>query len=532
MNDNELPADRLYRPCELNGLPFKTTDDLEPLADIIGQPRAIEAIHMGIEIRGDGYNIFALGHPGVGRRTMIRQFLSQRAPQEPAPDDWCYVNNLDENDKPIALNLPAGRAPEFHYDVDQLLEDVQVVLPKAFSSDEYQRRSEELQKKVLEAQHKRIEELTKHAAEKNIGIIWSPTEVAFQPLHDGKPMTPEEVEAIPEAERKKMEATVEGLQKQILEAMKDAPKAFREARHQIEELNKEVARQAFEPLVDELREKYVEFPGVTAHLDAVMQHLMDHALTLIQPSTSGDGMQGDDDGNPFESKQAALFEAYRVNELVTRDPEEGAPIVYEDNPTFENLLGRVEYVAQMGTLLTDFSLIKPGSLHKANGGYLILHAHRLFSEPFAWEALKLALRAREIRIDSPRSFLGMMSTVSLEPEPIPLDVKVVLIGSGLLYHLLQMHDPDFPDLFKVAADFSEDMSRSEEEESLYARLVATLVKRHELPAFDRSAVQRVIEFSSRMAGDTQKLTVRVRAIGGLFIAGSGLLGATGRARIG
>ncbi len=532
MKVKELRANQLYTECKLKGLRFKTTDGLKPLDDIIGQPRALEAIQLGIEIRGEGYNIFASGHPGVGRRTMIRQFLSQRTPDEPAPDDWCYVNNLEANDKPIALRLPAGRAPEFRYDIDQLLEDVQVVLPKAFSSDEYQRRSEELQKTALEVQHERIQEITASAEEKSIDIIWSPTGVAFQPLHDGKPMTPEEIEAFPEAKRKELEETVEVLQKRILEAMKEAPKAFREARHKLEELNKEVARQAFEPLVDELRQKYAEFPGVIAHLDALMKHLMDHALALIQ-SNQTDGEMGDgDDANLFGAKQTLLFEAYRVNELVTRDPKEGAPVVYEDNPTFENLLGRIEYVSQMGTLLTDFSLIKPGSLHKANGGYLILHAHRLFSTPFAWEALKLALRAKEIRIDSAHSFIGMVSTVSLEPEPIPLDVKVILIGSSYLYHLLQAYDPDFPDLFKVAADFSDDMNRSEEEENVYARLVATLIKRHKLPAFDRPAVQRIIEHSSRMAGDTQKLTVRVRAIGGLLQEAVYWAGRDGRDTVG
>lgn len=511
---------------------FKTTSDIELLDDIIGQPRAIEAIQVGIEMQGEGYNVFAFGHPGVGRRTMVRQFLSQRAPKEAAPDDWCYVNNLEDNSKPIALNLPAGSAPEFRYDIDQLLADVQVVLPKAFSSDEFQRRRAELQKKVLETEHKRMQEISASAEEQGINIIFSPTGVAFQPLRDAKPLTPEEIEALSDAERTELEAKVEKLQSRILEAMKAAPKAFREARHQLEELNKEVARQAFEPLVDELRNKYADFPSVIAHLDAIADHLMGHALALLQSGQDGGEIGDSDDQGLFAAPQTAFFDAYRVNELVTMDPNAGAPIVYEENPTFENLLGRVEYIAQMGTLVTDFSLIKPGSLHNANGGYLILHAHRVFSIPFAWEALKLALLTKEIRIDSPRSFLGVMTTASLEPEPIPLNVKVILIGSGLLYHLLQIYDPDFSDLFKIAADFAEDMDRSEDEESLYARLIATLVSRHDLPPFDRAAVARVIEQSSRMAGDTRKLTVRVRAVSGLLQEAAYWAGREGRDAVG
>jgi predicted ATP-dependent protease len=534
MPSRKLNAADLTRPCDLSGLKFKTTDELGPLPEMLGQPRAVEAVQFGIEIGGDGYNIFAMGPPGTGKRTLVEQYLRQRAPQEPTPDDWCYVNNFDNPQKPRAVRLPAGRGPEFKYDMEQLVEDVRRVVPTAFESDEYRQRREALEQESFAEPNKALEAVHARAETAALKVAWTPTGIVFTPTLNGEPMTPEQVDQLPKKEREAMQERAERFQEEIIEIMQQAPRVQRAARQKLKELNRDVARRAFEPLLNELRVKYGEMPQVLGYLDAVKDDLMENAEALIRAHSEGE-RPAMVDGAPVAASwlvESAVLRSYRVNVLVTHAAKSGAPVVFEENPTHENLIGRVEHLSQMGTLVTDFTLIRTGALLQANGGYLVLHADKVLMNPFSWDALKRALRGGEVKIESLGQAIGIVSTVSLEPEPVPLKAKVVLLGTRLLYYLLREYDAEFADLVKVPADFASDMDRAGNEET-YAHLIAAIAKRCELRPFDRPAVARVIEHSARLSGDAEKLTVHLRGVRDLLResehfarkAGSAIVGA-------
>ncbi|MDK1022256.1 MAG: ATP-binding protein [Candidatus Hydrogenedentes bacterium] len=492
---------------------FRTTEELEPLTEILGQARAVEAFQLALDIDAEGYNVFALGRPGTGKRTLVHQMLDQRAASEATPMDWCYVNSFDEPFKPKAISLPPGSGPELSYDMDQLIEDVRTVLPRAFEADEYSQRRQSIEKETFEEQQRELETINKKAEQSGLQVVWTASGVIFNPTKDGEAMSPEELENVPEEERERFKKATEALQQEIVHIMQQAPKVQRQARKAQKELNRDTARRAFEPLIDELIAKYAELPQVVEHLERVKHDLMENAEQLIELHGAGQVQDGSAQA-PVAKRlmESSLLRGYQVNVLVSRDPDSGAPVVFEDNPTYHNMTGRIEYMSEMGTLSTDFSLIKAGTLHRANGGYLILEAHRLLQQPYAWETLKRALRAKEICTESLGAALGLVSTVSLEPEPIPLKVKVVLLGSRLLYHLLHESDPDFAELIKVPADFEMNMDRGDEQCGLYARLLATLAAKEKLRPFTREAVARLIEHSSRMAGDAHKLSVHMRGI--------------------
>ena len=512
MSSRELHAEDLYSHCDVSRFSFETTSDLEGLTDMLGQPRAVEAVRFGIEIQGDGYNIYALGTPGTGKRTLVLDFLNRRAPAEATPDDWCYVNNFEEPQKPRTLRLPPGKGPELQYDMEQLVEDVRRVLPSAFESEEYRQWRQALEETAFAEQQEDFDHVHQKADEEGLQVAWTPTGLVFTPTREGKPMPPDEVDRLPDEERERLRKMAEELQKEILDIMQRAPRAQRAARQKLKELNRDVARQAFEPLIDELRTKYEALPKVVEYLDAVKGDLMENAERLID--LHGSPKESPEEGAVPVSPRAlesALLRAYQVNVLVTRS-NGGAPVIYEDNPTHQNLLGRIEQIAHMGTLFTDFMLIRAGTLLQANGGYLVLEVQKILMSPYAWEGLKRALRSREVKIENLGETLGLISTVSLNPEPVPLKLKVVLLGTRMLYYLLSEYDPEFAELVKVPADFATDMDRNEENDELYARLIAGLVEDSGLRPFDKHAVARVIEHGSRVTGDSKKLSVHLRGI--------------------
>ncbi len=516
MSARELSAEDLYRACDVTRFSFETTSDIDALTEMLGQPRAVEAVQFGIDIQGDGYNIYALGAPGTGKRTLVLDYLNQRAPAEATPDDWCYVNNFDEPQKPRTLRLPPGKGPGLQYDMEQLVEDVRRALPSAFESDEYRQWRQALEESAFADQQDQFERVHRKAEEEGLQVTWTPTGLVFTPMRDGKPLPPDEVDQLPDEERERLREMAEEFQKEILDIMQQAPRAQRAARQKLKELNRDVSRQAFEPLIDELRAKYEALPKVVEYLDAVKSDLMENAEQLI--NLQGSAKESLEEGVAPVSRHAletAMLRAYQVNVLVTR-PNGGAPVIYEDNPTHQNLLGRVEQIAHMGTLFTDFMLIRAGTLLQANGGYLVIEVQKLLSSPYAWEGLKRALRAREVKIENLGETLGLITTVSLEPEPVPIKLKVVLLGTRMLYYLLGEYDPDFAELVKVPADFATDMDRNEESDELYARLIAGLVQRSGLRPFDKHAVGRVIEHGSRVTGDSQKLSVHLRGIADLL----------------
>jgi lon-related putative ATP-dependent protease len=516
----ELDPEALYESSDPEQFSFETTEDLQDLRGVIGQARAMEAVQFGIGIEQEGYNIFALGPAGTGKRSVVRQSFERQAANEPVPPDWCYVHNFEQSHKPQALRLPPGKGVELRQDMAGFVEELRAALSAAFESEEYQTRRQVIQEEIQEQQQEYFEELQKKAQEQKLALLPTPAGLTLAPVRDGEVLSPEELQKLPEEERKRLEASSEELQEELQKILRRVPHWQREARDKLRELNQEITNFAVGGLIDELRENYADFPKVIDYLDAVREDVIENAKDFLASDEEGSGFGGNSSGRQEEmlAAQAAArsLRRYQVNVLVDRSQSEGAPVIYEDNPTYQNLIGRVEHLAQMGALLTDFNLIKPGALHRANGGYLMLDAQKVLLQPYAWEGLKRALRAGRVHIESIGQMLSLLSTVTLEPEPIPLDVKVALLGDRMLYYLLAQFDPDFGDLFKVGADFDGEMDRSQENEELYAQLLGMLARREDLRPLGRGAVARVIEHSARMVGDSEKLSAQTRQVADLL----------------
>lgn len=510
-----LDAASLYQVCDFAQIEFETTDDLDDLEKIIGQPRGVEAMEFGVNIEQEGYNIFALGVPGTGKRSLVRQLFEDKVSTKPVPDDWCYVNNFDQSHKPKALRLPAGKGITLQEDMEQLVEELRTALSTAFESEEYHARRQELQQEFQERQQKVFEEVSEEAEQKDFNLVRTSAGLVFAPVREGEVLSPEELKELPEEKRKELEEEVSQLQEKLQKRLRQVPRWQREMREKLRDLNKEFANFAVGGLIDELRQKYEDLSAVVDFLDDVQQDIIENVQDFLSQAEEDqqNASQGSNPGpqSPFQ-KDSPQMRRYKVNVLVDHSDSDSAPVVFEDNPTFQNVLGRIEHLARMGALMTDFNLIKPGALHRANGGYLLLEARKLLLQPFAWEGLKRALRSGQLRVESPAQMFSLISTVSLEPEPIPLNVKVALVGEPLLYYLLSAYDNEFGELFKVKVDFAERMDRNSGNQEEYARLIAGLVRKNELQPFDRSAVGRVIEHSARLAGDAEKLSTQVKSI--------------------
>lgn len=513
----ELVPESLYHRSDPETFSFDSTADLEDLGQFIGQPRAVEALGFAVGMEREGYNVFALGSPGTGKQTLVKQFLETRAAEEPVPSDICYVNDFEQSHKPRILRLQAGKGKALSEDMDKLIEEVRNALRAAFENEEYQNRQRTIAQEFQDRQAHAFEELQNKAQEKNLKIIRTPAGLAVAPIREGEVMEPDDFKKLPEDEQARVKEEGEELQKESQKIFQKVPVWEREMRQRLKELNREVISFTVGPMIEELRKKYAGFPDVVSYLDSLEKDMIDNAQNLLkteeeqaqqqqlQKLLSGGGGPQTDGG----SRESAELRRYKVNVLVDHSESDGAPVVYEDNPTYQNLVGRVEHLAQMGMLLTDFNMIRPGALHRANGGYLVLEALKVLVQPFAWEGLKRMLKSRQIKIESLGQMYSFISTVSLEPEPVPLDVKVVLLGSPLLYYVLRYYDPEFSHLFKVSADFEPDMDRSAENQELFARLIGTVARKEDLRHFDRGAVARVMEHSARIAGDGQKLSIHM-----------------------
>lgn len=502
-----LPPEALYRACEPAQFDFETTADLEDLEEIIGQDRALEALRFGVGIRREGYNLFVLGPSGIGKYTVVRQYLERQAAGAPVPDDWCYVNNFEQPYKPRVLRLPAGRGQALRQDMARLVEDLKTAIPTAFETEAYQTRVREIEESFKERREQALNVLAREAEQEGLALIRTPGGFAFAPQRNGEVIKPEDYERLSEAEKKHIEETVARLQERLEAILLHMPQWQREAREKLKALDHEVGLFAVGTLIEELKKKYTDLPVVTDYLDAVQDDIIAHLAEF----------RGREEGLPQMLPQMLglggpaqpAYRRYEVNVLVDHSDSQGAPVIYEDSPVYQNLVGRVEHLAQMGALVTDFTLIKPGALHRANGGYLILDAAKVLLQPHAWEGLKQVLKSQEVRIQSLGQIYSMVSTVTLEPEPIPVDMKVVLLGDRLLYYLLMAYDPEFAELFKVAADFAEEVDRTPGNNRLYARLIATMARREGLLPIDRGAVARILEHSARLAEDAEKLTTHL-----------------------
>lgn len=511
-----LEVDALCLKCDPTQFSFKSTAELENLEEIIGQERAVEAIEFGIGIRRQGFNLFALGPNGTGKYTSVHQSLVKKAASEDVPSDWCYVYNFEHPHMPKAIQLPPGKGMELWQSMIALVEELFAVISGAFESDEYLNQKRTIETEFQEMQERSLEALKQEAATQDIALIRTPAGLAFAPLKDKEVIKPDEFMELPLEQREQIESQIENLQQRLQEIIRQVPQWMREGRARVKQLNKEVASFAVIPLFEELKEKFKESAEVLTYLDAVQEDVIEHNGMFLE--------SGDEAGPgaaaaallPSSQNKESFANRYQVNVIVDNSQSQGAPVIYEPNPTYTNLVGRSEHIAQMGALMTDFTLLKPGSLHQANGGYLIVDARKLLLQPYSWEGLKRALQGEVIRIESPGQAYGLVSTVALEPQAIPLEVKVVLLGDRMLYYLLHQNDPDFSELFKVAADFEDQMERNDDTNMAYARLIGTLARKEELRHFDPSGVARVIERSARMVGDSIKLSAHMQSVADLL----------------
>ncbi|MBS1171560.1 MAG: putative ATP-dependent protease [Proteobacteria bacterium] len=505
-----LEPQQLYRACDPALLDFATTADLPDTGNGFGQARAEEAVRFGIDIRRPGYNLFVLGEPGSGRHFTVRRLLEEKAAAEAVPGDWCYVNSFDEPQRPRALKLPAGRGAQLKRDMQQFVTELGTAITSAFDSDEYRSRMEAIQEEFKNREETALRELGHESVQQGVALLRTPHGFVFAPVKGDEAMGPDEFNKLPEEEQKRISAAIESFGEKLTKLLHQFPRWRREMQAQIRQASRDTMSLAVGHLIEELREGYADLPEVIAFLDGVQKDVVETGEELRESQKS------EGDTTTVTMTGAISLQRYQVNLLVDHAATPSAPIVFEDNPNYQNLVGRVDQIAHMGTLVTNFSLIKAGALHRANGGYLVLDAVKLLTQPYAYEGLKRILKAGHIRIESLGQMIGLISTLSLEPEPIPLDLKVVVIGERLLYYLLREFDPEFEELFKVAADFESDVERSDDNTRLYALLVSRLVRSNDLRPFARDAVARIVEDAARIAGDSEKLSAHTRRVADLM----------------
>lgn len=520
----KLAPEQLARRWPAEAFDFETTESLEPLDAALGQHRALEALELAVGVAQPGFNLFVLGAPETGRFEATLRRVRQLAAGLPAPDRWCYVNNFHDPVRPVALRLPGDTGARLRDDMRQLVEELRSAIPAVLESDEYRSRVEQIEAHFASLQEQAFGELVEEAQRQGIALLRTPAGFSFAPAREGEVMPHEEFEKLPPSEKERIAQAIRVLQERLERILRQAVGWRREHRDEMKKLNREVTTFAVGHLVDDLVRKYVALPGVVAYLEAVAKDVVENADIFRATPESPQAQQMQADGLP-------PLRRYQVN-LLVEDEAAGAPVVSEENPTFQNLIGRVEHVARFGALMTDFGLIRPGAMHRANGGYLLLDARKLLMQPLAWEALKRTLLTREIRIESPAQQYGLISTVSLEPQPIPLDLKVVLFGDRMLHALLQAWDPEFVELFKVDADFEDDIVIDDASLPTYARLIGSLARDAKLPPLGADAVARMIEHAARDAGDRDRVTLHVHRLRDLVAEAAYHAGRERRDRIG
>lgn len=520
-----LPAERLARRADLSAITFDTTAELAPIELPVGQERALDAVRFGARIEHVGFNLFVIGSPGSDMDRTVKAMLEAKARDEPVPPDWVYVHNFAAPQKPRAMQLPPGRGPQLRDAIRDLIKDLEVALPAAFESQDYQARRGAIDESFRRKQEEAFGALTREAGERSVAVVRTPFGFGIAPLKDGEVLKPELFNALPEEERTRVQATLQEFEKKLEAILHSIPRWDKQRRDEIRALNRDTARFAVGHSIDETQTRFTDLPQVLEHLEAMRADLLDNVGAFVAPAQASDGEE--------EWATTGPLDRYEVNVLVTHPADAaGAPVVEELHPTLGNLVGRIEHEWHRGVMVTSFRRLKPGALHQANGGYLLLDVRSVLIEPFSWLALKRTLRAQQIKIERVDDLLGLTTTVSLEPDPIPLDVKVVLYGERLLYYLLAEYDPELAEHFKVLADFEDSFDRGASNEAAYARLVASIAQQAKLRPFDRGAVARIIERASRLADDAGKLSLRVDPLRDLLAESDFWAGEAGRAVVG
>lgn len=517
MTVSALSYQQLYSACDLDFLSFETTRDLEDLNQPLGQEQAINAINFGISVDSYGYNLFCIGPEGTGKASLVRQILGKAAKKCKTPNDWCYVYNFKTPYKPAAIRMPAGKAKIFAKAVDKLIGEIKVALPAVFDGDEYKTQLKAIEDAFRDQKTKYFDDIQKHTTGKNVSVLRMPVGLVVAPTKDGDVLSPEAFEKLSEEEQQEVLAELNAAQEELEHAVHDIPKWEKEQREQIEQLNEKFASLAIKHLIDELKRKYRRNKSVTTFLRNMYDDIIENVDLFLEDEEDQTQPQTDEE-QPLpvlpKQKTDGALRRYKVNVLIDHTDRNGAPLIFLDHPILTNLIGRIDRQQQYGALITDFNMIKAGALHEANGGFLVIEAKDLLNQTSSWEALKRALRSKKITMDPPSSD-GMMTTI-LEPEAIPLNVKVVLLGEPELYYMLAENDPDFMELFKVEANFFPYMEKTQENISKYARLIATQARRNKLRPLQKDAVARLIEHASRLAEDSQKLTAHIASISDLI----------------
>jgi lon-related putative ATP-dependent protease len=511
----KLSPEELYKCCEKDLLKFKTTDDLKPVQGTIGQERAMHALDFGLSFGNMGFNIFVLGESGTGKLTTIKMLLHELASREPVPPDWCYVYNFKNPDVPNAISMEPGKGQEFQRDMEEFINSVKAEIPKVFESKEYERQSNKIMDDFQKKQRDLLAGLEAEAQEKGFLIKRTIAGLVMVPVKkSGEPLTEEEFEALDEKTKKKVEQIGRELQEKLDDVVREVRETEKSVKDALNKLEREGALWAVGHMVDDLKKKYASNKEIVDYLD----HVREDILQNLEDFKSSPEKEQAAKALPFMRAQRPepSFTRYTVNVLVNNAGLKGAPCVYESNPTYNNLMGRIEYKFQFGMATTDFSLIKAGSLHRANGGYFIVDALDLLRNVFSYEALKRAMKNREVKIEDIWEQYRAISTSMLRPEAIPLDVKVILIGNPYIYYLLYNMDEEYRELFKVKADFDSIMDRTEENVKKYVGFIAHKCTEEKLLPFERSGVEKIVEFSSRLAGQQDKLTARFSEVADLM----------------
>ena len=493
-----LPIDQLYRSCDVTQFKFKDTSELEDGNLSLGQERAIEAFNFSLSVVADGFNIYAMGIPSSGREQWVKDLLWEKAKDTEVPADWCYVNDFIRPNKPKAISFRAGEGGEFCNTIKQLVDDLRHTIPTAFESSEYQGKRQALEQEIQERQASAINIIRDEAKSQGVELLATPSGFTFAPLRDGKTISNSEFKELTEDEKKNIEERITTQREKLNITVRQFPLWQRELVQKITSLDQEVTLALVQELVLEVRESYKDNKKVQIYLDAFQKDVVNnvHEFLILEEEAAS---------NPLVN--APSFSRYKVNYFVSQIKDTGAPVVYCDNPSLANLVGRIEYKAKLGALTTDVTLMEPGALHRTSGGYLIIDAEKILSKPFAWEALKRALKSKQVKIDTLESHYGYASATALEPEAIPLNVKVVLVGDHRLYYLLSTYDKEFRELFRVGADFDDRIVRTKENNLKFAALMADIVEQDQLIPLDPGAVARVIEQGARIVGEPDKISL-------------------------
>ena len=502
-----LTAEKLRFTCDEHFFDFDTTETVPPLEVMIGQERAVKAVEFGLFTKNPGYNIFISGLVGTGKITYAETAVKKVAGKQEVPNDWCYVNNLETPGQPIALALPAGMGYSFKQDMQELVDNLKTDIPKVFSSEDYEQAKSELVKQYQEQRSVMVEEFTQYAETQGISPQWSSTGFVGLPMVDGKAVGPEDYQKLDKQQRDSIEKNMLAVHEKGMDVVRRVQLLERGVREQLKQLDIKVGLFAAGHLIEEFKEKYRDYQPVVDFLEAIKQDVSKN-INEFKP-------QAEEENNPlmlFKRPSKYAKDKYNVNLLVDNRETKGAPVIVEINPTYYNLVGRAEYETRMGVVSTDFTMIKPGALHKANGGYLILNARDILTNIGAWEALKRVLKTKKLQIENLGEQYGVLAMASLKPEPIPINVKVILIGNPYIYQLLYNYDEDFRKLFKAHADFDVVMENNPVNIQKLAGFISSTVSREKLKHFDKAAVARVVEYSSRLTGTQTKLTTRFNEV--------------------